>query len=471
MSRTRDLRDPGGVTDAQRIAELEQENANLRRQVAELTKELAELRKELEEWKRGHRERRRRRSSRVEGSRRASGRGPGRPWGAQGSNRPVPEKIHSTVVHAAPTVCDCGGRVEPTGEEQSTVLQDIPRVEVQNTRHVAPVGRCVACGKRQVARLPGSSEQGEPCAQVQLGSGIQALSIALHFEHHVPLRGVTQVLDRWFSVEVSASGLSQMFDRLGRRTAAARNEILERLRHSPVVGFDETSHRQDGYGAWLWLGRTDEVSYFHVDRSRGGHVFAKILGEGFVGVLCSDFYSVYASRTDLLHGYCNAHTVREARKNVEISPNPLNERFRLRLSDILAAGQDAQKTADPIAAEHVRRRLRRLIDTKSFRDDADVARLQDRLDEHFEGVLRFVTRPDVPMTNNASERDIRPAAVHRKVSGGTRSEGGSNTYGHWLSITQTLHKNDLDLRSWVENVNQAYLLGKPSPSVLSPPPS
>lgn len=452
------------MTDAERIAELERENADLRRQ-------LEDLRKEVEEWKRGHRERRRRRSSRPEGSRKATGRGPGRPSGAKGSNRPVPAKIHGTVEHAFPTTCDCGGAVEATGEVQSTVVQDIPPVEVQNIRHVAPVGECKLCEKRHIARLPGSSAQGEPCAQVQLGPGVQALSIALHFEHHVPLLGVVKILDCWFSVGVSAPGLSQMFDRLRVRTAPAREQILARLRQSAVVGFDETSHRQEGHDAWLWLGRTPEVSYFHADLSRGGHVFEKILGEGFIGVVCSDFYAVYTSRTDLRHAYCNAHTVREARKIAEVHPSPLKLEFRSWLSDILADGQRAQSNADPIAATNVGRRLRRLVDADRFADEPDLARLQDRMDRHFDDVLRFTRRPDVPMTNNDTERDLRPAAVHRKISGGTRSEGGSVTYSHWMSVTQTLRKNDIDLRTWVDGAFQAHLLGRRPPSVLASRPS
>jgi transposase len=355
------------------------------------------------------------------------------------------------------------------------VVQDIPPVEVENIRHVAPVGECKRCEKRHVARLPGSSAQGEPCTQVQLGPGVQALSIALHFEHHVPLLGVVKILDCWFSVGVSAPGLSQMFDRLRVRTAPAREHILARLRQSAVVGFDETSHRQDGHDGWMWLGRTSEVSYFHVDLSRGGHVFEKIIGEGFLGIVCSDFYSVYTSRTDLLHAYCNAHTVREARKIAEVHPSPLKQEFRIRLSDILADGQRAQSDEDPIAASaaasNVRRRLRRLIDTERFSDEPDLARLQDRMDRHFDAVLLFTRRPDVPMTNNDTERDLRPGAVHRKISGGTRSEGGSVTYGHWMSVTQTLRKNDLDLRTWVDGAFQAHLLGRPPPSVLASPAS
>jgi hypothetical protein len=479
-----------GVTDAERIAELERENAELRRQVAELPelrrqvaelpelrRQLEELRKEIEEWKRGHRERRRRRSSRPESSRRATGRGPGRPPGAEGSNRPVPKTIHETVEHPFPPVCDCGGAVEATGEVQSTVVQDIPPVEVRNTQHVAPVGICALCKKRHAARLPGSSAQGEPCTQVQLGPGIQALSIALHFEHSVPLLGVTKILGTWFGVQVSAPGLSQMFDRLHVRTAPARQEILVKLRQSAVVGFDETSHRQDGHDAWLWLGRTAEVSYFHVDLSRGAHVFETMLGEGFVGIVCSDFYGVYTSRTDLLHAYCNAHTVRKARKIAEVQPSPLTQEFRVWLSDILADGRRAQEQIDDdpvaakIAANNVRRRLRRLIDTERFSDNADLKRLQDRMDRHFDEVLLFTRRSDVPMTNNDSERDLRIAAVHRKISGGTRSVTGSETYAHWMSVTQTLRKNDGDLRTWVEGAFQAHLAARSPPSVLRQPAS
>lgn len=39
----------------------------------------------------------------------------------------------------------------------------------------------------------------------------------------------------------------------------------------------------------------------------------------------------------------------------------------------------------------------------------------------------FVTHPDVPAHNNAAERSLRHLVISRKVSGGTRSETGSQT--------------------------------------------
>ena len=49
----------------------------------------------------------------------------------------------------------------------------------------------------------------------------------------------------------------------------------------------------------------------------------------------------------------------------------------------------------------------------------------------------FVAAPGVPSDNNAAERSLRPLVVSRKISGGTRSEQGTDTkmtlasFGTW----------------------------------------
>ena len=45
------------------------------------------------------------------------------------------------------------------------------------------------------------------------------------------------------------------------------------------------------------------------------------------------------------------------------------------------------------------------------------ARRRDRDD-----LFRFITRRDVPCTDNASERALRPSVIFRKVTGGFRAE-------------------------------------------------
>jgi len=450
------------VTEAERIADLE-------RRLAEAMRTIAELRKALEEWKRGHRERGKRRSSRPEGASRATGVGPGRPLGAKGSNRPVPTEIHREVHHPVPACCpDCGGEVEASDETQSTVVQDIPPVRVENTRHVGGVGKCTKCHNRVAAKLPGMSACGDAATQVQVGPNVIALGLSLHVDEHVSVHGVSRLFGTWFGVQVSPSGLCQLFARQARRAEPARVEILSHVRTSPVVGMDETTIRQNGELAWAWVARTDKASLFRIETSRAAWVAIDILGEDFAGVVCSDFYGVYTRMGKWEHGYCNAHTIREAKKIAEVTDDSAAVRFSLRLRSIFREGQGVQLSADADAAAHVRRRLECLIRATEFAHLPDVVRLQSRLDEHFDGVTLFLDRPDVPMTNNASERDIRPLALQRKVTGGTRSGRGSETLAHHMSVGQTLRKNGIPRRTWQQDAWDAHLAGRSPPSVFAP---
>jgi hypothetical protein len=45
--------------------------------------------------------------------------------------------------------------------------------------------------------------------------------------------------------------------------------------------------------------------------------------------------------------------------------------------------------------------------------------------------------PDVEPTNNAAERGLRAAVIYRKLSLGSRSQGGERTIERLLSVDQT----------------------------------
>jgi transposase len=49
----------------------------------------------------------------------------------------------------------------------------------------------------------------------------------------------------------------------------------------------------------------------------------------------------------------------------------------------------------------------------------------------------FITRRDVPSTNNDCERALRPSVIFRKVTGGFRSEWGARTYADAVSVIAT----------------------------------
>jgi hypothetical protein len=329
------------VTLEERIADLERRLAEALAENAALREENARLRKELEEWKRGHRERSKRRSSRAEGCRQGERKRPGRKSGHAGAFRAVP-KPDRRVVHPLPGRCECGGHVKPNGETESSIEQDIPTPRIENVLHVAPVGRCTQCQRRVVAKLPGAVPGGQSVAQVQLGPNAQALILDLRYVGRMLLGCIVNVLGTWFGLQITKGGITQLVDRVRDLTEGSCFEVVEHVRGSGVVGLDETGLRQAGVNGWVWLARTPQASLFRIELSRGSWVAEALLGGGFAGVVCSDFYGVYTARQDWRHGYCWGHTLREAKKIAEVDPTPVTLGFRDELSDWYVGGPQAQ---------------------------------------------------------------------------------------------------------------------------------
>ena len=64
----------------------------------------------------------------------------------------------------------------------------------------------------------------------------------------------------------------------------------------------------------------------------------------------------------------------------------------------------------------------------------------DRLRAPQAGGLAFALEADVPFTNNQAERDLRPAKVKQKVSGGFRTEEGARVYTRLQAVISTFRK-------------------------------
>jgi len=74
----------------------------------------------------------------------------------------------------------------------------------------------------------------------------------------------------------------------------------------------------------------------------------------------------------------------------------------------------------------------------------------------------FITRREVPATNNDCERALRPSVIFRKVTGGFRSQWGARIYADALSVIATGRLHD---RSALQALRDA-LAGRP---ILIPP--
>jgi len=66
-----------------------------------------------------------------------------------------------------------------------------------------------------------------------------------------------------------------------------------------------------------------------------------------------------------------------------------------------------------------------------------------RLASNKEELLLVLERPDIPLHNNLSERDIREYVIKRKISGSTRSENGRRCRDTFASLKKTCKKQRL----------------------------
>ena len=86
-----------------------------------------------------------------------------------------------------------------------------------------------------------------------------------------------------------------------------------------------------------------------------------------------------------------------------------------------------------------RRRLERALDAvmalaPTQRDGQRLRRRYGTLRSH---LFTFLDHPEVPADNNSSERELRPTATYRKVTGGFRSTWGADLFAAVRSVIGT----------------------------------
>ena len=71
-------------------------------------------------------------------------------------------------------------------------------------------------------------------------------------------------------------------------------------------------------------------------------------------------------------------------------------------------------------------------------------RLRKRYGGLREHLFTLLDRPEVTADNNGSERELRPTATYRKVTGGFRSTWGADLYAAVRSVIGTAARRGID---------------------------
>jgi transposase len=113
--------------------------------------------------------------------------------------------------------------------------------------------------------------------------------------------------------------------------------------------------------------------------------------------------------------------------------------FRLLLLQAVAIGKRRATLKDTTFAQYhadLERRLDKLLSGPEPKQQS-ARRLFRAMRRDRDDLSRFVTRRDVPYTNNACERALRPSVIFREVTNCFRAEWGARVYAAAASVIAT----------------------------------
>src|SRR5215208_7137421 len=353
------------------------------------------------------------------------------------------------VVACRPSACaGCGEALPQTGgrwvgRSQVTELPTFEAVVIEARQYAVT---CAHCGARTAGTYPAGLEP-----RRTFGPGVEALLSYLHERHHVGYERLVELCRDVFGLAISQGGVENALRRLVERARPTYAAIREAVRGSPVINSDETGARVAGRTHWQWTFQTPAASYHVIAPSRGGEVIDAFLAGVEPEVWGSDLWAPQVLTPATAHQICHSHQARDLTFASEADTG--DERvWALELRHVFGRAIRLHHERDQGTPEtFARRRLLienatdRLVFDRYVAPKTEAARLQQRYRTHRDSLYVFLHRQDVEPTNNSSERDLRPSVIHRKVSGGFRSDRGAEASAIRTSILATARKQGRNL--------------------------
>ena len=393
--------------------------------------------------------------AKAESSKEKSGKKVGGQPGHKGHN-PSPSPNPDVVIDKMPpAACPCcGEKVISDGRYESRQIFDV-EISIKVTEERAHSGYCGGCGKR----VDGEFSDGFN-GPVGYGPSVRAIVAALNADANVPIHQVVRFLSSLTDgvIGMSDGTVVNIVADLAARLDETVQDIIRALASCGVLNVDETGVRICGKLTWLQIISSEKFSLYGRNSTRGtpnDEMNGLLLL--FTGILVHDHLLSYYGYTHISHGECNVHVLRYLKAVAEIMKHP----WAKKMADLLNEANKRKKelvdakceSMDPEELETFRSKYSEVLAEGWAEYDAAIegkknityyteerrllARLAEYIDEH----LRFISDFSVPFSNNAAEHGARHIKGKKKVSGGFRSDSGTDNYAAIASVTATLRKH------------------------------
>jgi transposase len=251
------------------------------------------------------------------------------------------------------------------------------------------------------------------------------------------------------------------------------DELLEHTRGARALNVDETGWYLSGEPRTLWGAFSKQTAVLRIARERGKQYLHGLIGNEFTGVVGSDRFSAYNSLEPEPRQVCWSHLRRDFTFHADLGLGS-HEMFGLDglevTWNVFHAWKQFQQDRDREALQQrvaaIKQQMRPLLEWGSTgKRQRHVRGLAKNLLKLWPALWRFADVPDVEPTNNAAERGRRAAVIYRKLSLGSRSQGGERTIERLLSVDQTCRLQRRSLYAYLADALTAKARGDPVPSL------
>jgi transposase len=387
--------------------------------------------------------------------RQKSGRKPGGQPGHPGRTLTVSQTPDRVVTHSPKQCAKCQESLEsaPVVAVEKRQVVELPPIRIEVIEHQAESRQC-RCGHVTQASFPEGVG-----GNVQYGPDLKAVAVYLNQEQLLPTERTTEVMVEVFGCEsFSQATLGEAVAECHEHLASVEAVIKAGVQKAPVAHFDETGLNVEAKLNWLHVASTPDLTHYgwHAQRGPEGANAIGIL-PGFRGIGVHDGLETYWGYP-WDHALCNGHHLRELTfieeqlgqpwagelakllREIKQAVAGVRERGETRLPPDQELGFNERYTAILAAGFAMNPPPERPPRTRGRPKRGKVLSLLDRLSDHRDAVLRFMTNFRVPFDNNQAERDIRMTKVKQKISGCFRKPSGASEFCRIRSYTSTARK-------------------------------
>jgi transposase len=381
----------------------------------------------------------------------------------------IPIEQCTQVVPVIPENCRRCGEVL-TGLDSEPLrhqVWEIPEIKPLVTEYQLHRLTCPACSASTCGQLPLGVPHG------QAGPRLIALTALLMGCFKQSKRRVALFLEQVLNQPCSPGWVVKLQDRATAAVSPAYEELAAQLPTEPVLGIDESPTKEAQTKSWLWTFVAGSYTFFALRTTRAATVLHELLTDAFEGVVNCDRAKMYwkVGRPQ----WCWAHLKRDFQALIDHPDHqvkrlgrdlmrPTRELFRhwARYRDGTITRAGMLRLMRPIREE-----IDRLLLRGAFSGNSKLMGMCEPLYDHREWLWTFLDVEGVELTNNVSERALRPAVIWRKLSFGTQSKRGSRFVEAILTVVETCHCQSRNSFEYLTAAVQAHFAHQPAPSLLA----